>query len=319
MRVLIGSLLRLDSVIVGSICARALSGVIRLSLNLDSWLQMSFSGSRPIRAPSPPSARFSALRVRLTSRRLSSASRISKPGRRPATWGSIRSWRAARPWKVPSQDGAGPPSSAARIRLLISVAALFVKVTARTRPAATPPAAIRWTTAAVSVLVLPVPAPASTRTGPSCAAALACTVVRPAIIEYDRGSAGACMAAPLGSPVLAGGRLQFVHAGEEEMRRQIGRPWFPRARALERRQWIIREWLERDAETFSHCLPAPAGDMERLAGGGEPVGMLVHGVTRRCPDRQPVALSDGRLQPPYQCIKARSKMRLERGDRIPAA
>ena len=103
------------------------------------------------------------------------------------------------------------------------------------------------------------------------------------------------------------------------MRRQIGRPWFPRARALGRWQWILRERLKRDAGTFSHCLPAPAGDMERLAGGGEPVGMLVHGVTRRCPGRQPVALSDGRLQPPYQCIKARFKMRLERGDRIPAA
>jgi len=64
------------------------------------------------------------------------------------------------------QDGAGPLSSAARIRLLISVAALLVKVTARTRPGATPPAAIRCTTAAVNVFVLPVPAPASTRTGP---------------------------------------------------------------------------------------------------------------------------------------------------------
>ena len=52
------------------------------------------------------------------------------------------------------------------------------------------------------------------------------------------------------------------------MRRQIGRPWFPRAHALRRQQWIIRERVERNAETFSHCLPAPAGNMEGFAGGG---------------------------------------------------
>src|SRR6201993_3667354 len=228
---------------------------------------------------------------------------MSKPGRRPATSGSIRSWRAARPWNVPSQDGAGPLSRAARIRPLISVAALLVKVTARTRPGATPPAAMRCTTAAVSVLVLPVPAPASTSTGPYCAAAFACSVVRPAITGCGRGSAAECMTPPLRDATSARGSLQLVHAGEEQMRRQIGRPRFPSTHAFSDRQRIIRKRLERDAEPFSHRLPAPAGDVEGLAGGGEPVGMLMQGVTRSGPGRQLVTLSDGRLQSLHQCVK----------------
>src|SRR6516165_12263893 len=55
---------------------------------------MSFRGSRPIAAASSQLARFSVLRVRLTTRRLSSASRMSKPGRRPATSGSIARGKA---------------------------------------------------------------------------------------------------------------------------------------------------------------------------------------------------------------------------------
>ena len=103
------------------------------------------------------------------------------------------------------------------------------------------------------------------------------------------------------------------------MRRQIGRPRFPSAHAFTDRQRIIRKRLERDAEAFSHRLPAPAGDVEGLAGGGEPVGMLMQGVACRRPGRKLVAGIDGRLQTSNQRVKARSEMRLERGDRVSSA
>ena len=54
-------------------------------------------------------------------------------------------------------------------------------------------------------------------------------MVRPPITGHDRGSVGVYMAAPPVSSALVGGRLQLVHAGEKQMRRQIGWPWFPRA------------------------------------------------------------------------------------------
>jgi len=65
------------------------------------------------------------------------------------------------------------PPRDARMRVAISFAALFVKVTARIREGEKRSAAMRWTTAAVKVDVLPVPAPARTRIGPACAAASA--------------------------------------------------------------------------------------------------------------------------------------------------
>src|SRR5208282_5993027 len=70
------------------------------------------------------------------------------------------------------------PPRDARMRVAISFAALFVKVTARIREGEKRSAAMRWTTAAVKVDVLPVPAPARTRIGPACAAASAWALVR---------------------------------------------------------------------------------------------------------------------------------------------
>jgi hypothetical protein len=56
------------------------------------------------------------------------------------------------------------------MRTAISLAALLVKVTSRSRPGAMPASAMRCATAAVSVQVLPVPAPARARTAAYCAA-----------------------------------------------------------------------------------------------------------------------------------------------------
>src|ERR1700737_2022333 len=105
------------------------------------------------------------------------------------------------------------------------------------------------------------------------------------------------MTAPLRDSTSAQGHLQFVHTSEEQMRREIGWPWFPGAHALGNRQRSFRERLERDGETFSHRLSAPAGNVKGLAGGGKPVGMFMRNVACRRPGRQPVARIHGCLPP----------------------
>src|SRR5208337_1033216 len=84
------------------------------------------------------------------------------------------------------------PPSDARIRVAISFAALFVKVTARIREGEKRSAAMRWTTAAVKVDVLPVPAPARTRIGPACAAASAWALVRVAAKASSAAAGSGC-------------------------------------------------------------------------------------------------------------------------------
>jgi hypothetical protein len=102
--------------------------------------------------------------------------------------GSIRSWRAARPWKVASQDSAGRPSSQ-------DPAAHFGGRLVREGDGEDPASCNTANRDAVDNRGGRRFGFAGTGErqgqGRRCAAALDCTLVRPATTGYDRGSAGA--------------------------------------------------------------------------------------------------------------------------------
>src|SRR3569832_444986 len=85
-------------------------------------------------------------------------------GRPRAAWCALRK-RAPKAWKVYTQTSAPCPGASSSMRLRISAAALFVKVTARILPGGTPVSS-RRAAREVMTRVLPVPAPASTSRGP---------------------------------------------------------------------------------------------------------------------------------------------------------
>ncbi len=62
----------------------------------------------------------------------------------------------------------------------------------------------------------------------------------------------------------------------------------------------------------------PARDVQRLAGGREPVGPLVQEVFFALPGAEPVALGDGRLEQPGEPGVGLAQLRLERGDAVEA-
>ena len=83
-------------------------------------------------------------------------------------------------WKVPSHIPEMPSPTSSSMRVRISRAALFVKVTARISDGFALPVATRWAMRQVSTRVLPLPAPAKMSSGPSGAStARRCCSLRP--------------------------------------------------------------------------------------------------------------------------------------------
>src|SRR5687767_8892030 len=127
-------------------------------------------------SPGLRSSEMSLARIACLSRASwSSRSKMLNAAGNPARGASRRRRRAEVAWKVPTQsaaEAAGP--TRARIRSVISLAALLVKVKARMPEAGTPPSPRRWAIRRVSTRVLPEPAPAMTRSGPSPWVTAAC-------------------------------------------------------------------------------------------------------------------------------------------------
>ncbi len=98
--------------------------------------------------------------TRLTAETLSVASRIWKLCGRPASFQCARRKRLHRPWKVPIHMPRTLIGSIVDSRVSISLAALFVKVTAITPAGESWPVWISQAIRVVSTRVLPEPAPA---------------------------------------------------------------------------------------------------------------------------------------------------------------
>ncbi len=118
-----------------------------------------------------------------------SSSSSRKRGSIPASNGELRSRRAQKPWMVEiqapssSRASSGRPrsTSAARMRLRSSAAALRVYVITRIDATSMPSSTTWRTNRSTSTVVLPVPAPAETKTRPRVAIARCCSAFTPTI------------------------------------------------------------------------------------------------------------------------------------------
>ncbi|MNT31189.1 hypothetical protein D3C72_1670150 [compost metagenome] len=124
---------------------------------------------------------------RLMAESWSCVSRIWKVEGRLASFQCARSRRLHRPWKVPIHMPRTFTGSIAVSRVIISLAALLVKVTARMPPADTCPVCSSQAMRVVSTRVLPEPAPARMRALPAgSVTAASCSALR----LFSNGEAG---------------------------------------------------------------------------------------------------------------------------------
>ena len=118
--------------------------------------------------------------TRLTAESWSAESRIWKPCGNAASFQCARRKRLHRPWKVPTHMPRTGSGSIADSRVSISLAALFVNVTAITPPGETMPLPISQAMRVVSTRVLPEPAPARMSAGRAgSVTAASCSGFRP--------------------------------------------------------------------------------------------------------------------------------------------
>ncbi len=110
-------------------------------------------------------------------------------------------------------------------------------------------------------------------------------------------------------------RLEHV---EEPVCGIVRGPGLPRQIASRRCEWIGIEGLHLDPERVRQFFLQPSGDVDRLRGGGEPIGVFVGSMALCRPIRQAVARRQGGAEPLDQVVVVCPKVRLERGDRIEA-
>ena len=135
---------------------------------------------------------------------------------RPSSSANSRNTSSPKPWKVLIAASFNPRGVLRSTRSCMPAAAFSVNVTARISCGLAAPAAIRWTTRAVSTCVFPVPAPATMSSGPApCSTARRCSSVRPPRMSgFGSPSPKASCSVTRGParvPSRAAGRKHFAH------------------------------------------------------------------------------------------------------------